>query len=269
MMTDIQFQSYCDLIYQRLGIKTLPAKRDVLQTKVDKLLFQNKIESYDEYYTLITKGHNGKYWAEFVHEITVHQSNFFRENNHFEFIRTQLRYILTSNLRIMKNNEIRVWSAGCASGEEAYTLAMVLREWLPVEVKIIILATDISAHSLASAQTGLYPPTIKKEMDPYYLLEYFTHTNAGYQIKPQLQKLITFRLFNLMDPFPFQQSFDLIFCRNVMIYFDNAIQEELSRKFHEVLTPGGLLFIGHSESLLTQQTLFRYLEPTIYQRENK
>ncbi|HEX3046359.1 MAG TPA: hypothetical protein VHY08_16495, partial [Bacillota bacterium] len=94
MMTDFQFQSYCDLIYQRLGIKTLPAKRDVLQTKVDKLLYQNKIESYDEYYSLITKGPNEKYWAEFVHEITVHQSNFFRENNHFEFIRTQLRYIL-------------------------------------------------------------------------------------------------------------------------------------------------------------------------------
>jgi chemotaxis protein methyltransferase CheR len=267
MMTDNQIQSYSDLIYQRLGIKTTPAKWEVLQTKIDKLLYQNKIESCQEYYALLTKGDGGKYWPEFVHEITVHQSSFFRENNHFEFIRTQLRFILASNPRIMKNNEIRIWSAGCSSGEEPYTLAMVLREWLPAGVKITILATDISAHSLAEAQTGLYPPSIKKEMDLYYLREYFTHTEDGYRIKPRLQELITFRLFNLMDPFPFQQPFDLIFCRNVMIYFDNAVQEELSHKFYEVLIPGGLLFIGHSESLLTKQTQYRYLEPTVYQRE--
>ncbi|MCL6589454.1 MAG: protein-glutamate O-methyltransferase CheR [Firmicutes bacterium] len=267
MMTDVQFQRYCDLIYYRLGIKTTPGKRDALQSKIDKLLHQNRLKSYEEYYDLLINEDNGKYWPEFVHEITVHESSFFRENNHFEFIRTQLRHILDSNPRIMKNKEIRAWSAGCSSGEEAYTLAMVFREWLPAGIKIIILATDVSAHSLAQAQTGLYPHTIKKEMDPYFLLEYFTYTKAGYQIKPKLQELITFRRFNLIDPFPFQQSFDLIFCRNVMIYFDNAVQEELIRKFYEVLIPGGILFVGHSESLLARNAMFKYLQPTVYQRE--
>lgn len=265
-MTGIQYEKFRALIFDNCGIQT---KREMVEGKLDKLLRKNNLDSYDEYFQLLTTGANKQYWVEFVNEITVHHSSFFRENNHFEFIRSQLRLIFEKNERILKNNEIRFWSAGCSTGEEPYTLGMVLTEWLPPEVAIRILATDISHHTVAAAQSGQYPLTIKKDMDPYFLTQYFNRNEDVYEVKASVKELITFRQFNLMDPFPFQSTFDIIFCRNVMIYFNAEIQQQLVQKFHEVLAPGGLLFIGHSESLLNKQRGFQYLEPTIYLKQGK
>ena len=250
------------LIYDNCGIN--PHKTELLPRRLDKLIRKHNLSSYEEYYHLLTTGDNRQYWREFVDEITIHKSSFFRENNHFEFIRTQMRVILGNNPRIMKNNEIKVWSAGCATGEEPYTLGMVLTEWLPGEVAIKILATDISSHTLSIAQSGSYTAEIKKEMDPYYLLRYFIRTGEEYKVVSNIKELITFRLFNLMDPFPLKDTFDIIFCRNVMIYFDIHNQQELVQKFYDYLTPGGILFIGHSESLLNMRHRFQYVQPTIY-----
>lgn len=238
----------------------------MVQAKIERLVKKNDLESVEAYYSLVSKRTN-PYWQEFVDEITVHQTSFFRENNHFEYIRSQLRSILENNTRITKTNEIRVWSAGCSTGEEPYTLAMVLKEWLPSEIVIKILATDISERAIAVAQKGVYAPSIKKDMDPYYLQQYFNRLDEGYEFKPEFKEMITFRSFNLMEPFPFQNNFDMIFCRNVMIYFDSKVQQELISKFYDVLTPGGLLFIGHSESLVNKKHNFRYLEPTTYLKE--
>lgn len=265
--TDVLFTKFSTMIYDNLGIHFGPAKKDMLKAKLDKLLRLNSLDSYNHYYEALQQRGNDRLWAEFVDEITVHQSGFFRENHHFEFIRTQLRLILEKNPRIMQNKEIKIWSAGCSTGEEAYTLAMVLKEWLPAEIAVRILATDVSSKTLAAAQNGLFPSAIKKSMDPYYLMEYFQANGDNYEVKPELKELITFRLFNLMEPFPFTNPFDVIFCRNVMIYFDQAVQEQLISKFYDFLTVGGLLFIGHSESLIGKQYRFRYLEPTIYIKE--
>ncbi len=261
--TDTLYQKYYNLIYQNLGVYFNSTKKDMLQAKLDKLLRLNSIESYEQYYELLKKTDN-QYWTEFVDEITVHQTNFFREDNHFEFIRSQLRFILDTNKRIMTNHEIRVWSAGCSTGEEPYTLGMVLKEWLPPDISIKILATDISSKTLARAQNGIYPLIVKKDMDPYYIGEYFERKEEFYNVAPVIKDMVTFRLFNLIDPFPFQNTFDFIFCRNVMIYFDNKVQQELIAKFFKAITPGGLLFIGHSESLVNKQSGFEYLQPTIY-----
>jgi chemotaxis protein methyltransferase CheR len=266
MINDLQFEKFRTLIYENCGIQP---KKEMVEGKLDKLLRKNNIDSYDQYYQLLITGANKQHWEEFVDEITVHMSSFFRENNHFEFIRSQLRVIFEKNQRILKNNEIRVWSAGCSTGEEPYTLGMVLKEWLPPAMSIKILATDISNRTMAAAQSGIYPATIKKEMDPYYLMQYFNRSEEAYEIKPNIKELITFRLFNLMEPFPFQDTFDIIFCRNVMIYFNAEIQQQLVQKFYEVLTPGGLLFIGHSESLLNKQNGFHYLQPTVYLKQGK
>jgi chemotaxis protein methyltransferase CheR len=261
------FEKFRVLIYENLGI--YQTKAELLQGKLNKLIRKYNLSSFEEYYRILTTGANQQYWREFVDEITIHKSSFFRENNHFEFIRSQLRMILSNNPRIMKNNEIKVWSAGCATGEEPYTLGMVLKEWLPEEIAIRILATDISSHTLAVAQSGSFSANIKKDMDPYYLVRYFTHAGANYEIVSGIKKNITFRLFNLMDPFPFEDTFDIIFCRNVMIYFDINIQQELVRKFYDYLTPGGLMFIGHSESLLNKQQDFQYIQPTIYLKQRR
>jgi chemotaxis protein methyltransferase CheR len=265
-LNELQFERFRALIYENCGIQP---KKEMIESKLDKLLRKNNLDSYEDYYRLLTTGSNKEPWSEFVDEITVHMSSFFRENNHFEFIRSQLRLIFEKNQRILKNNEIKLWSAGCSTGEEPYTLAMVLKEWLPPGTTIKILATDISKRTMAAAQCGLYPATIKKEMDPYYLMQYFNRSDENYEVKPEVKALITFRLFNLMESFPFQDTFDIIFCRNVMIYFNAEIQQKLVQKFQEVLTPGGLLFIGHSESLLNRQTGFQYLQPTVYLKQGK
>ena len=265
-ISEALLNKFCSLIYDTFGISLNQSKRDMVQAKIERLVKKNNLDSYDAYYLFVSKRTN-PYWQEFVDEITVHQSGFFRENNHFEYIRSQLRTILENNNRITKSNEIRVWSAGCSTGEEPYTLAMVLKEWLPSEIAVKILATDLSERTIANAQKGAYPLTIKKDMDQYYLLQYFTHFDEGYEVKPQVKDMVTFRSFNLMEPFPFQNNFDMIFCRNVMIYFDAKIQQELISKFYDVLTVGGLLFIGHSESLVNKQHNYRYLEPTIYIKE--
>lgn len=255
------------LIQQTLGIYFAPAKLEMLQARIDRVMRHHGVDSYDLFYELLTKRVDRKYWSEFVDEVTIHQSSFFRENNHFEYIRSQLRPILENNQRIIRNNEIKVWSAGCSTGEEPYTLAMVLKEWLPQEIAIKILATDISHRTLALAQAGEYQlPRNKKEMDQYYLKEYFDRKDDCYEIKPFLKELVSFRQFNLMDSFSFKDSFDMIFCRNVMIYFNVEVQQNLVNKFSSVLAPGGLFFIGHSETLFNKTHRLEYVQPAIYMK---
>ncbi len=260
-------EKFRTLIYENCGINQ--NKTGLLLQRLDKIIRRYNLDSYEQYYQLLTTGDNQQYWREFIDEVTIHKSSFFRENHHFEFIRSQLRMILENNPRIINNNEIRVWSAGCATGEEPYTLGMVLKEWLPEGMAIKILATDISSRMLTIAQNGTFNANIKKDMDPYYLLRYFKRTDENYQIISNIKELVTFRLFNLIDPFPFRDTFDIIFCRNVMIYFDLRIQQELTYKFYDYLTPGGLLFIGHSESLLNKQHHFQYIQPTIYIKQGR
>lgn len=272
-ITNLHYNSlekYRVLLKRTLGLHFTPAKLEMLQAKIDNVMRRNGINSYDLFYELLTKSSNRNYWNDFVDAITVHQSSFFREKKHFEFIRSQLRSILENNRRIIKNSEIKIWSAGCSTGEEPYTIAMVLKEWLPPEIVVRILATDVSGRTLANAQTGSYRlDDIKKEMDPYYLSSYFNRTEKSCEIKPALKELITFRLFNLMDDFSFRDTFDMIFCRNVMIYFDLDDQQNLINKFYEVLTPGGLLFIGHSETLINKRHKFQYVQPAIYLKREK
>jgi chemotaxis protein methyltransferase CheR len=179
ILTDLQYERFRALIYENCGIQP---KKEMIEGKLDKLLRKNNLESFDEYYRLLVTEASKEHWSEFVDEITVHMSCFFRENNHFEFIRSQLRMICEKNQRILKNNEIKVWSAGCSTGEEPYTLAMVLKEWLPPGMAIKILATDISKRTMAAAQKGLYPATIKKEMDPFYLMQYFNRIDENYEV---------------------------------------------------------------------------------------
>ena len=143
---------------------------------------------------------------------------------------------------------------------------MVLKEYLPVRIDIKLLATDISAGTVANAQKGEYILDTEDLISPYFLGKYFTRNDRKYKVNREIKNLVTFRAFNLMESFPFRNNFDIIFCRNVMIYFNSATQKELVEKFYNALTPGGLLFIGHSESLSQIQYKFKYIQPTIYMR---
>lgn len=262
--TYIQFKKFSELIYDNLGVYYNDDKSEVLHTKLNKLMRRLDIQNYDEYYQFLLNDNKKANWTMFVDEITTHKTDFFREQDHFTYIKDQIRDILKNNPRISDNNEIRVWSSACSSGEEAYTLAFVLKETLPYYIDIKILATDVSSKVILDAQSGIYPQDIEKDIKPEYLHQYFKKSGNEYKIIPEIKKLITFRTFNLMNYFPFRHNFDIIFCRNVMIYFDFITQEQLIKKFYNVLNDGGLLFIGHSENLTKKQGKFKYVRPAVY-----
>lgn len=263
LLSDRQFEKFRDLVKRKIGVNLNEGKRELVQSKVSKLMRETGITCYDEYYEQVSKG-KGKIWSSFVDHITIHKTNFFREDNHFNFIRDKIDNILSSNPQILANREIKVWSSACSTGDEAYTLAMVLKEYMPPGINIKILATDISTLVVQEAQNAEYVLDREDIINPYFLQKYFKKIGNIYKIPDEIKSLVTFRTFNLMDPFPFKNKFDIIFCRNVMIYFDVQTQEELIKKFYHVLTHGGLLFIGHSESLTQRQYKFKYLQPTIY-----
>ena len=264
VFTEEQFLKFNRLIYENFGIHLGKEKKDALRTKLIKLMSSKELTSFDVYFDLLMHRGSQTELGELAEEITVHKTDFFRENNHFDFIKSKVEFLIQHDGRISKSNEIRVWSAGCSTGEEAYTLAIVLKECLPKRIHIKILATDISSKVLVHAKRGLYPSNIKNEIHKYYLNSYFDKLANNYVVNESIKELITFRQFNLADPFPFKNTFDIVFCRNVMIYFDTAFQQLLLDKFYEIIAPRGMLFIGHSESLANKKNQFQYVQPTIY-----
>ncbi|TDT72332.1 chemotaxis protein methyltransferase CheR [Hypnocyclicus thermotrophus] len=263
-MNNDEFLIFQSFLNENFGIHLGDDKKYIIDTKIKKLLQKNNFKTIKEYIKHIKLSKALK--IELLNEITVNKTNFFREINHFNFIKNNIKFILNENKRILKNKEIRVWSAACSTGEEPYTLAMVLHEYLPEDINIKILATDISHNVLQKAIKGKYPKIIENEIPIYYLQKYFIKQKDAYTINPFIKNNITFRAFNLKEPFIFKNSFDIIFCRNVMIYFDSEFQETLVNKFYNNLEKNGLLFIGHSESLGQLNHKFKYLKPTIYQK---
>lgn len=259
-----QFNKFRDFIYKGYGIDFRAEKKELLRSKLAKLMRFQDIESYDEYFALLNLPGNKEILQRFLDEITVHKTDFFREKNHFDFISHKMDFILNKNSCIDKTKEIRVWSAGCSMGEEPYSLAITLSQCLPPAIKPKILATDISSKVVAHAIKGVYSSAISSAVETHLLAQYFKRTEEGYEVSEKIKDMITFRSFNLMDNFPFRKGLDMIFCRNVMIYFDITVQENIISKFYNSLNPGGLLFIGHSESLTGKRHSFKYLEPTIY-----
>lgn len=261
---DKEFYQFKQFIHKNFGIYFSDAKNEILRNKLTKLMLRHDIKSFQDYYCLLQDKNSPYYLTDFINEITVHKTNFFREKNHFEFIKTKIKAITEINPSIIENNEIRAWSAACSTGEEAYTLAIVLKECLP-ETNIKILATDISSQVLLKAKAGIYMIE-KGEIERYYINKYFTIKEGLYHVTDDIRDLITFRQFNLMETFPFKKSFDIIFCRNVLIYFDLETQQQLIDKMYQVLAQGGLMFLGHSEALINKRHNFKYLQPTIYMK---
>lgn len=261
-----QFRNFSGLINDSFGIYFGPGKKELLRSKLQKILTRYGLESYDEYYNMLRNSRDKRYLAELAQEITVNKTDFFREKNHFEFISDQLSIILEKRRRLHQRSELRIWSAGCSTGQEPYSLAMVLRECLPKGTAARILATDVNNRVLSTAIAGIYPESVRGEIPPDYFGKHFEKTGNGYIISDDIKRMVTFREFNVKRPFPFKRDFDMVFCRNVMIYFDASTQQQLIDKLYDVITPGGLLFIGHSESLSGRKHRFSYIRPTIYMK---
>lgn len=261
---------FCDYLYSNMGIFTEDNKKNLLAQKLSKLMQEAGVENAGEYYHFIVSPPITERQKElknkFIDTVTVHKTNFFRENNHFDFMQRTILNIIDEIPSIKYTNEIRVWSSACSTGEEAYTLAMLLKEILPAGIRPKILATDISPQSIKRALEGVYKFGPEDNITNYYINKYFTKTGNEWVISNELKSLVTFRLFNLMEPFPFKNPFDIIFCRNVMIYFNKEVQEKLVNNFYKALSKKGFLFIGHSESLIQVKHEFTYFEPTVYKK---
>lgn len=261
---------FCDYLYRTMGIYIEDGKKNLLTQKLSKLMTDAGILNSGEYYHFIVSPPISERQKElknkFIDTVTVHKTNFFRENNHFEFIKQNISDIIDQSQSAKFTKEVRIWSSACSTGEEAYTLAMLFKEILPSDMRAKILATDISPDSIRKALNGTYKFGPEDNITNYYINKYFTKNGNEWMISNDIKSCVTFRLFNLMEPFPFKNPFDIVFCRNVMIYFDKEVQEKLVNNFHNAISKNGFLFIGHSESLIQIKHQFKYFEPTIYKK---
>ncbi len=270
LMTDRELKQFSEFIYSELGIKITPTKKTMLQARLQRRLRTLNLKSYADYldYLQSLKGLEVEL-PQMVDAVTTNTTSFFREPKHFEFL---ARNILPTWQKKYGHRTFSVWNAGCSSGEEPYTTAMVLMDHHEriSPLKFSIVATDISTDILHKAARAVYEEekiaTIPVEFRRKYLLRSKDKAKRLVRIVPELREKVSFRRLNFMDNFQFREKMDLIFCRNVMIYFDKKTQHELVGKFCNHLEPGGHLFIGHSESLSGTGLPLRQLAPATYVR---
>ena len=263
-LTDNEFTDMVTYVKSNYGINLIN-KRQLIESRMYSVLMEKKMESFSDYFKLI-KGNDAREITVLLNKLTTNHTYFMREQAHFAFLKT---VILPQIVKKNSNKEMRIWSAGCSSGEEAYTTVMVIKDFLGLQSnqwKFQILATDISANAIEKAQKATYQEDFLKNLDPSWKRRYFMFKDGSYQLKPEIRKEVLFKHFNLMDPIPFHKGFDLIFCRNVMIYFDQETKSNLINRFYDVIKPGGYLFIGHSETIQRDQSKFKYIQPSVYQK---
>jgi chemotaxis protein methyltransferase CheR len=250
-MTDQDFAQIRALARARVGIDLGEAKRALVYGRLVRRLRHLGLERFSDYLARVEAPGSEEAGA-FINALTTNVTEFFRENHHFDFLTQTVLPALRKGTR----RRLRFWSAGCSTGEEPYSLAMTIREAFPETSgwDIRILATDIDSNVLAEAKAGRYAVDRIDRVPRALLARHFGKATVGgaetYTAAPALQSLITFKPLNLLEPWPMQGPFDVIFCRNVIIYFDGPTKLGLVRRFQSMLVPGGHLFLGHSESMV-------------------
>jgi len=269
-LRDREFEKISRLVYDLCGINLHDGKKELVKARLGKRLRDGKFKSFAEYCRYVTTSEGRDELITMIDSLSTNLTYFFREEKHFQRLNAILPLLLQPGKRSL-TPRLKVWCAGCSTGEEAYSLAITIKEILSAETgEIKILATDISTRVLKTAITGIYPEEKIRDIPKDILRRHFqygTGASAGlYRVKTELRQAIEFRRFNLMEQPPADFQFDIIFCRNVMIYFDKVTQNMLVNRFFDCLTKGGYLFVGHSESLTGLKHPFGYIEPSIYRK---
>jgi len=270
-ISDKELSELSNFIYKNFGIQISEAKKSILANRLQKVLRNNQFNDFKSYFKYLVSDKTGEAVTALINRVSTNYSYFNRGEEHFElFVRRVLPEVITE-LRSQNENDIRVWSAGCATGEEPYMLAMLMREYFGEKYGFWdagVLATDISQDALDYARKGVYTEDRIKRLSLVLRGKYFSKCSEDeYAIKEIIKDDITFRRYNLMNRvFPFKKKFHAIFCRNVMIYFDRETINELLEKFYSSLEPGGYFFIGHSETLDLDACDFEYLTSAAYKK---
>ncbi len=271
-LTDEEYTLIRNLIHHKFGIDLTEQKKSLIVGRLQKVLREKGLASFLEYYNYVTSDKTGEALGSLVNRISTNHTFFYREPDHFTFLLETALPELKRCIEKEGTKKLRIWCAGCSSGEEPYMLSMLVHDFLKLELKqwdVGILATDISNRVLTIAKAGVYAGENIKSLPAHFKHRYFRSSEDGdWAVKDQIKDLILFRRFNLMRPqFPFSGKFHLVFCRNVMIYFDGPTRDALVNRFYDFTQPGGYFFIGHSETLGRKTRTYSYVKPAVYRRE--
>ncbi|MCB0280741.1 MAG: protein-glutamate O-methyltransferase CheR [Calditrichaeota bacterium] len=258
-----------DLVYEKFGISLGENKKSLVMGRLNKVLRGNGFSSFREYYNYLISDTSGEAVSTLINRISTNHTFFFFFHAHFDYLINNSLPLLLNAMKKRGERTLRIWSCGCSSGEEAYTIAMLLQEFLEQSsetVEVAILATDISKDALDKGRAGLYSRENIERLPVKLRHKYFkTIDKNGYKLSEKIQRMVMFRRLNLMtNVFPFKQKFHSIFCRNVMIYFDTQTRLQLLSKLRNSLVPEGNLFLGLSESLGRSNDDYYYIQPGVY-----
>ncbi|MBI5048883.1 MAG: protein-glutamate O-methyltransferase CheR [Deltaproteobacteria bacterium] len=272
-MTDEEFRLFKTFVYDECGINLKPEKKYFLQNRVNQRMRVTGIKSYYRYYKLIT-GDGADYKTEllsFLDVLTINETSFYRNKPQLDLFQKVVLPELLHSKRAKNDFSLKIWSAGCSTGQEPYTIAMILNNVM-TDIKgwkVNILASDLSLTVLEAAQQGIYPKAKTDGLDEYSLKRYFIEKGDNFHVSDELKRIITFDFHNLMYDNGFS-NIDVIFCRNVLIYFDTETQKEVIGRFYQCLAPKGYLFPGHTESLQGVNENFVFIHKdrgTVYQKK--
>lgn len=259
------FERFRDLIYEKSGIALGAKKEALLTARISKRMRALQIEDYKSYLDYVLNDSTGNEIVQLLDAISTNVTSFFREPDHFDFMTEILQKWVNEGQR-----KFRFWSAASSTGEEPYTIVMTFSEVIdPSLCDVRLLATDISTRVLEKAIRGEYDEEKVQTVPTVLLHKYFDriHSTNGtvYRVRQELKRLVAFRRLNLsVTPFPMRGPFDVVFCRNVMIYFDNEVRRKLLNEIYRLLKPGGYLMVGHAESLTGMMSEFKTVRPSIY-----
>lgn len=266
-MDTATFNEFAQLIYSMAGISLKTGKEALVSARLSKRMRALNIASHQEYLRYLKQDSSKEELIHLLDVISTNVTHFFREKPHFDFIGTEFERWLRSGQR-----RFRFWSAASSSGEEPYSLGMTLLEAMSgYDVDCRILATDISTRILQQAQAGLYSSekvkNIPQALRSHHLSAERNEQSGLYRVNNTLRSMVVFKRLNLSQPpFPMQGPMDAVFCRNVMIYFDNPVRKRLLDEIYRMLKPGGYLFVGHAESLTGMVSSFKTVVPSIYKK---
>ncbi len=267
-ITQNEFDRLAKHIHSNYGIQLKNEKKALVIGRLQNVLTQMNFNSFSEYCDYVLADKTGEAAVTLMNRITTNHTFFMREPDHFDYFRDAvLPYLKGASA----DRDLRIWSAGCSSGEEPYTIAMIIDTFFGREKPLWdtkLLATDISEKMLDKARAGVYPNSGIAALPYNWKLSYFRpRDSASSAVRDQIRQEVIFRRFNLMSPFRFRKKFHVIFCRNVMIYFDEKTRRELVNKFYDATESGGYLFVGHSEPLSRELTAYQYVMPAVYRKQ--
>lgn len=267
MMTleEQDFLRLANFIHKNYGIN-LFKKKSLIESRLNTTIINSGFQNFKGYVDYIISNKNANDIEVMLNKLTTNYTYFMRESSHFDFFKNT---ILPQLVQTKKNKVMSIWSAGCSSGEEPYTISMVIKDYLGSQASLWdtrVLATDISQNVLSAANNALYQEAALSNLPEKWKKNYFVKSGEQYAVAPAIKANVIFKTFNLMDPIRFKIKFDVIFCRNVMIYFDQETKDALVHRFYDATNPGGYLLIGHSESLNKEKTPYQYIMPATYHK---